>query len=118
MVRTSRCFARLLSQFDGPDALVAVRRYLCDLHLADFSFARVTHCPLTIFFSTGRAKKMEHPYEVIGGGPPIRRFGDQRARELRVRSLARAQIFQAIFESEPQARSSRGEVVTHCVAAV
>jgi protoheme ferro-lyase len=116
MVRTSRCLARLLSQFDGPDALVTVRRYLCDLHLADFSFARITRCPLAMFFSVGRANKMEHPYEVIGGGSPIHRFGNQRARELRVPSLARALIVQAIFESQPQAQGVRGEWVAHCAA--
>jgi hypothetical protein len=118
MVRTSRCFARLLSQFDGPDALVTAQRYLRDLHFADFSFASITRCPPAIFFSTGRAKKMEYPYAVIGGDPPIRRFSNQRVRELRVRSLARALVFQAIFESEPQAHSVRGEVVAHCAAAV
>ncbi|HXM94646.1 MAG TPA: hypothetical protein VOA64_10410 [Candidatus Dormibacteraeota bacterium] len=107
MARTSRCFARLLSQFGGPHAPVTVQRYLCDLHLADFSFARFKRCPPVIFFSTERAKKMEHPYEVIVGDPPIRRFSNQRARELRVRFFARALIFQAIFESEPQAHSLR-----------
>jgi hypothetical protein len=61
---------------------------------------------------------MEYPYAVIGGDPPIRRFSNQRVRELRVRSLARALIFQAIFESEPKAHGSRGELVAHCAAAV
>ncbi|HVS88848.1 MAG TPA: hypothetical protein VHF01_11600 [Candidatus Acidoferrum sp.] len=108
--------ARLLSQFDGPDALVTVRRYLCDLHLADFSFARITRCPPAIFFSTGRAKKIERPYEVIGGDPPIRRFSNQHTRELRGRSLARALKYQAIFESQPQAHGVRRELVAHCAA--
>jgi len=45
---------------------------------------------------------MEHPYEVIVGDPPIRRFANQRARELRVRSFAHRLIFQVIFESEPR----------------
>jgi hypothetical protein len=61
---------------------------------------------------------MEHLNEVIGADPPIRRFSNQRVRELRVRSLARALIFQAIFESEPKAHGSRGELVAHCAAAV
>ena|ERR1700676_2736679 len=92
MARTSRCFVRLLSQLGGPRALVIVQRYLCDLRLADFSFAR---CTLAIFFFTGRATKMKHPSEVIVRDPRIRRFSSQRARELRVRSFAGALIFQA-----------------------
>jgi hypothetical protein len=59
---------------------------------------------------------MEHPYEVIGGDPPKRRFGNQHARELRVRSLVRALIVQAIFESQPQARGVSGELVAHFAA--
>src|ERR1700730_9204584 len=110
MVRTSRCFARLLSQFGGPHALVTVQRYLCDLHLADFSFARFTHCPPAIFFSTGRTKKIEHPYEVIVGDPPSRLFSNQRAGELRVRSFAGALLLRAIFELEPQGYSLSDEV--------
>jgi hypothetical protein len=31
---------------------------------------------------------MEHPYEVIVGAPPIRRFTNQRARELRAEVVA------------------------------
>ena len=90
MARTSRCFVQLLSQFGRFHALLTVERYRCDLHLADFSFAPFTRCPPAIFFSTGRAEKMEHPYEVIVGD----RFSNQRARELMVRSFARALIFQ------------------------
>jgi hypothetical protein len=69
-----------------------------------------------MFFSTARAKKMEHPYEMIGGDPPIRRFGNQHPRALRVRSLTRALIVQAIFESQPQAHGARCELVAHCAA--
>ena len=96
MVRTSRCFARLLAQFGGPHTPVTVSRYLCDLHVTGFSFSRFTRC-LAI---SARAKKIEHLYEVIVGDPPIRRFINQRARELRVRFFGRGRIFQALFESE------------------
>ncbi len=118
MARTSRCFARLLSEFGGPQALVVVQRHLCDLHLADFSFARFARCTLAILFSTGRAKKMDHASEVIVGNPLIRRFSRQRARELRVRSFAGALIFHAIFESEPRGHSLGDERVAHCAATV
>jgi hypothetical protein len=84
------------------------------LHLADFSFARFTRCPPAIFFSTGRTKKMEH-HEVIVGDPSFHHFSDQRARELMVRPVARA-LFQAMFESEPQAHGSRNKMVAHCAA--
>jgi hypothetical protein len=89
-----------------------VQRYLCDLHVTDFSFSRFTPCSAI----SARAKKMEHPYEVIVGDPPIRRFTNQSARELRVRFFAHGRIFQAIFESETQAHSLRDEVVAHCAA--
>jgi hypothetical protein len=73
-----------------------VQRYLYDLHVTDFSFSRFTPCSAI----SARAKKMEHPYEVIVGDPPIRRFTNQSARELRVRFFAHGLIFQATFESE------------------
>jgi hypothetical protein len=43
---------------------------------------------------------MEHLYEVIVGDPPVRRFTNQSARELRVRFFGQGLIFQAMFESE------------------
>jgi hypothetical protein len=73
-----------------------VQRYLCDLHATGFSFSRFTRCSAI----SARAKKMEHLYEVIVGDPPIRRFTNQRARELRVRFFGQGLIFPAIFESE------------------
>jgi len=98
MVRTSRCFARLLGQFGGPHTPVTVQRNLCDLHVTGFSFSRFTRCSAI----SARAKKMEHLYEQIVGDPPIRRFTNQSARELRVRFFGQGLIFQAIFESEPR----------------
>ncbi len=96
MVRTSRCFARLLAQFGGPHAPGTVQRYLCHLHLTGFSFSRFTRCSAI----PARAKKIEHLYEVIVGDSPIRRFTNQRARELRVWFFGHWLIFQTIFESE------------------
>jgi len=43
---------------------------------------------------------MERLYEAIVGDPPIRRFTNQSARELRVRFFGQGLIVQAIFESE------------------
>src|SRR6202165_3283600 len=98
MVRTSRCFARLLAQLGRPHTTVTVQRYLCGLHVTSFSFSRFTRCSAI----PARAKKMEHPYEVIVGDPPIRRFTNQSAREVRVRFFGQGLIFQVIFESEPR----------------
>ena len=98
MVRTLRCFARLLAQFGRPHTPVTEQRYLCDLHVTSFSFSRFTRCSAI----SARAKKMEHPYEVIVGDPLIRCFSNQSARELRVRFFAHGLIFQFIFESEPR----------------
>jgi len=39
MVRTSRCFAGISFQLGGPDALLGVVRFRCNLPFADFSFA-------------------------------------------------------------------------------
>jgi protoheme ferro-lyase len=96
MVRTSRCFARLLAQFGGPHTPITVQRYLCALHVTGFSFSRFTRCSAI----SARAQKMERFYEVIVGDPPIRRFTNQSARELRVRFFGQGLIFQAVFESE------------------
>jgi hypothetical protein len=111
MARTSRCFVQLLSQFGRFHALVTVQRYRCDLHLADFSFAPFTRCPPAIFFSTGRAEKMEHPYEVIVGD----RFSNQRARVEGAVFRPRTDI-STIFASEPQAHRLGDEVVAHRAA--
>jgi hypothetical protein len=59
---------------------------------------------------------MEHLDRVTGGDAPSRRFGIQCARESMVRSLARALIVQAIFESQPQAHGVTSEMVAHCAA--
>jgi|GraSoi2013_115cm_1033766.scaffolds.fasta_scaffold52018_2 hypothetical protein len=39
MVRTSRCFASDFSQLGGPEALVSVECFRCDLPFANFPFA-------------------------------------------------------------------------------
>jgi hypothetical protein len=39
MVRTSRCFAGTSFQLGGPDTLVGVERFPCNLPFADFPFA-------------------------------------------------------------------------------
>src|SRR4029077_7644940 len=96
MVRTSRWFARSLAQFGGPHTPGTVQRYLRNLHVTSFSFSRSTRRSAI----SARAKKMEHLYEVIVGDPPVRRFTNQSARELRVRFFAQGLIFQAMFESE------------------
>jgi hypothetical protein len=39
MVRTSRCFAGISSQFGGPHALLGVERFRCHLQFSNFFFA-------------------------------------------------------------------------------
>lgn len=76
----------MLFQLGGPDSLAAIEPFLfnlfCDPDIIDFPFARLGRRPLAKLISTTRAKKVEHHYQVLGGGSPIRRFTEQQARAL------------------------------------
>jgi hypothetical protein len=50
MVRTSRCFAGISFQLGGPDALLGVVRFRCNLPFADFSFAHFQLSSAAKFF--------------------------------------------------------------------
>jgi len=76
----------VLFQLGGPDTLEAIEPFLynlfCDPDIIDFPFARVARKPLAKLISTARAKKVQHHYQVIGGGSPIRRHTEAQARAL------------------------------------
>ena len=76
----------ILFQLGGPDSLEAIQPFLynlfCDPDIIDFPFARIARQPLAKLISTTRAKKVQHHYEVIGGGSPLRRFTEQQAQAL------------------------------------
>jgi hypothetical protein len=51
MVRTSRCFAGISFQLGGPDALLGVARFRCNLPFADFSVAHFQLFSAAKFFA-------------------------------------------------------------------
>ena len=83
---TKRRLGVVLCQLGGPDSLAAVEPFLynlfCDPDIIDFPFAKLGRKPLAKLISTTRAKKVQHHYEVIGGGSPLRRFTEQQAQAL------------------------------------
>jgi ferrochelatase len=83
----------VLFQLGGPDTLDAIEPFLynlfCDPDIIDFPFARLGRKPLAKLISVTRAKKVQHHYQVIGGGSPIRRFTEQQARALEADLAAR-----------------------------
>ena len=86
MVLKSRRVGVVLFQLGGPDTLEAIEPFLfnlfCDPDIIDFPFARIGRKPLAKLISATRAKKVQHHYQVIGGGSPIRRLTEQQARGL------------------------------------
>ena len=76
----------MLFQLGGPDTLEAIEPFLynlfCDPDIIDFPFARLGRKPLAKLISSTRARKVEHHYEVIGGGSPIRKHTERQARAL------------------------------------
>lgn len=86
MVLKSRRVGVVLFQLGGPDTLEAIEPFLfnlfCDPDIIDFPFARIGRKPLAKLISATRAKKVQHHYQVIGGGSPIRRLTEQQARAL------------------------------------
>jgi len=73
MVRTSRCFAGTSFQFGGPDALVGVERFPCNLLFPDFFFAqfRFYSAPkvfVTCFHLEGESKFVLAPHDQKGEG--------------------------------------------------
>ena len=86
MARTNRRTAVVLFQLGGPDSIDSIEPFLynlfCDPDIIDFPFAKLGRKPLAKLISTTRAKKVQHHYEVIGGGSPIRRHTEQQARAL------------------------------------
>src|SRR5207237_7872228 len=88
MVKPIRRVGVVLFQLGGPDTLEAVEPFLfnlfCDPDIIDFPFARIGRKPLAKLISTTRAKKVQHHYSTIGGGSPIRRFTEQKARALQL----------------------------------
>jgi hypothetical protein len=73
MVRTSRCFAGIFSQLGGPDTLVGVERFRCNLPFADFSFALFQLYSAANFFVTclcpeGTSKFALEPHDKKGEG--------------------------------------------------
>ncbi|HXZ79921.1 MAG TPA: ferrochelatase [Terriglobales bacterium] len=87
----SKLVGVVVFQLGGPDSLDAIEPFLynlfCDPDIIDFPFARLGRKPLARLISTTRAHKVQHHYEVIGGGSPIRKFTEQQARALE-KSLA------------------------------
>ena len=79
----------VLFQLGGPETLEAIEPFLfnlfCDPDIIDFPLARIGRRPLAKLISSTRARKVQHHYEVIGGGSPIRRFTEQQARALQLR---------------------------------
>src|SRR5258705_13350573 len=73
MVRTSRCFAGTSFQFGGPDALVGVERFPCNLLFPDFFFSqfRFYSAPkvfVTCFHLEGASKFVLAPHDQKGEG--------------------------------------------------
>src|SRR5690348_8995588 len=89
MATKTRRVGVVLFQLGGPETLEAIEPFLynlfCDPDIIDFPFARLGRKPLAKLISTARAKKVQHHYQVIGGGSPIRRFTEQQARALQIR---------------------------------
>jgi len=79
----------VLFQLGGPESLEAIEPFLynlfCDPDIIDFPFARIGRKPLAKLISSTRAKRVQHHYQVIGGGSPIRRFTEQQGRALQIR---------------------------------
>ncbi len=79
----------VLFQLGGPETLEAIEPFLynlfCDPDIINFPFARLGRKPLAKLISRARAKRVQHHYQVIGGGSPIRRFTEQQARALQIR---------------------------------
>jgi len=86
MVPTTRRVGVVLFQLGGPESLEAIEPFLfnlfCDPDIIDFPFARIGRKPLAKLISTTRARKVQHHYEVIGGGSPIRRWTERQAKAL------------------------------------
>jgi protoporphyrin/coproporphyrin ferrochelatase len=86
MTRTSRRVAVILFQLGGPDTLAAIEPFLfnlfCDPDIIDFPFARIGRKALAKLISAARARKVQHHYQTIGGGSPIRRFTERQASAL------------------------------------
>jgi len=76
----------VLFQLGGPETLEAIEPFLynlfCDPDIIDFPFARLGRKPLARLISATRARKVQHHYQTIGGGSPIRRHTEQQARAL------------------------------------
>ena len=79
----------VLFQLGGPETLEAIEPFLFNLFsdpdIIDFPLARIGRKPLAKLISSTRARKVQHHYQVIGGGSPIRRFTEQQARALQIR---------------------------------
>lgn len=86
MTRTNRRVGIVLFQLGGPDTLEAIEPFLynlfCDPDIIDFPFARIGRKPLAKLISTTRARKVQHHYQTIGGGSPIRPNTERQARAL------------------------------------
>src|SRR5579863_9829200 len=84
--RTGRRVGVVLFQLGGPETLEAIEPFLynlfCDPDIIDFPFARLGRKPLARLISATRARKVQHHYQTIGGGSPIRRHTEQQARAL------------------------------------
>jgi len=89
MANSVRRIGVVLFQLGGPDTLEAIEPFLfnlfCDPDIIDFPGARLGRKPLAKLISSTRARKVQHHYEVIGGGSPIRRFTEQQARCLQLK---------------------------------
>jgi len=91
MAYPTRRIGVVLFQLGGPDSLEAIEPFLfnlfCDPDIIDFPFARIGRKPLAKLISSTRARKVQHHYETIGGGSPIRRFTEQQARALQLKLM-------------------------------
>jgi len=89
MAYPTRRIGVVLFQLGGPDTLEAIEPFLfnlfCDPDIIDFPFARIGRRPLAKVISSTRARKVQHHYQTIGGGSPIRRFTEQQARALQLK---------------------------------
>jgi len=83
MAGSKRRIGVVLFQLGGPDTLEAIEPFLfnlfCDPDIIDFPFSRLGRKPLAKLISTARARKVQHHYEAIGGGSPLRRFTEAQA---------------------------------------
>ncbi len=93
MTRTGRRVGIVLFQLGGPDTLEAIEPFLynlfCDPDIIDFPFARIGRKPLAKLISSTRARKVQHHYETIGGGSPIRKHTERQARALETKLRGR-----------------------------